>query len=168
VNPGGRLPVTFYRSTADLPDFRSYDMANRTYRFFKGEPLFPFGHGLSYTTFKYDGFSLSKTSAKAADAVGASLVVRNTGKFDGDEVVQIYARASEPTVPMPSRQLVAFQRVPLKAGESKQVRIEIPMKRLRRWSEERNAYVVDPGPYELEAGHSSASFEGTASIRIAE
>ena len=154
-NPGGRLPVTFYQSDADLPAFESYAMTNRTYRYFTGKPLYAFGHGLSYTTFGYKKLALSATAAKADETVTARVTVKNTGKRDGDEVVQLYATAVKPPVAMPLRQLVGFQRAFFKAGETRTVEISVPESRLRRWSETENRYVVDPGNYQIVAGPAS-------------
>lgn len=155
INPGGRLPVTFYASDADLPPFTDYAMKGRTYRYFLGKPLFAFGHGLSYTTFGFDKIVLSAPSAGASDIVGVQITLRNTGTRKGDEVVQLYARAVRPPVPMPLQSLVGFQRVTLQAGEAKMVEIFMPVQRLRRWDEASKKYVVDQGSYELYAGSAS-------------
>ena len=154
-NPAGRLPITFYRDDADLPPFEDYSFANRTYRHFKGTPLYAFGHGLSYTTFAYRQIALSHPAARPADTVRVNVTVQNTGSRDGDEVVQLYATAVNPPVPMPLRQLVAFQRVPLRAGETRTVALDLPVERLRRWDETLSAYVVDPGTWHLDAGPAS-------------
>ncbi len=91
MNPAGRLPVTFYRNDSDLPPFESYSMSNRTYRYFTGKPLYAFGHGLSYTTFDYKNVTLLSASAKPGDRITVNVSVMNTGKRDGDEVIQVYA-----------------------------------------------------------------------------
>ena len=130
-------------------------MTNRTYRYFTGKPLYAFGHGLSYTTFDYKKLALSSASAKSGETVTVQVTVKNTGKRAGDEVVQIYATAVKPPVPMPLRQLVGFQRVFFKAGETKTVEISVPVNLLRRWDEAENRYVIDPGGYEIVAGPSS-------------
>lgn len=96
VNPGGRLPVTFYRSTQDLPPYISYDMTGRTYRYFKGQPLYPFGYGLSYTQFAYEAPQLSTATLKAGDTLTVTAHVRNTGTRAGDEVVQLYLEPRTP------------------------------------------------------------------------
>lgn len=95
VNPGGRLPVTFYRSTQDLPPYVSYAMTGRTYRYFKGQSLYPFGYGLSYTQFAYEALRLSTASLKAGDTLAVSTRVRNTGTRSGDEVVQVYLESPQ-------------------------------------------------------------------------
>jgi len=165
-NPAGRLPVTFYQSDSDLPPFESYAMTNRTYRYFTGQPLYAFGHGLSYTTFNYKKLVLSSASAKADDSVLASVTVKNSGKRSGDEVVQVYAMAVKPSVPMPLRQLVGFQRVFFKAGETKTVAISVPVNLLRRWNEAENRYVVAPGDYEIMAGPASDQLSVKTNLKI--
>jgi beta-glucosidase len=122
-NPAGRLPVTFYKSDADLPDFNDYSMNNRTYRYFKGQALYPFGYGLSYTTFAYDQLKLSQ-GAIGSKTIRATARVTNSGKKDGEEVVQVYV--SHPRVAnAPVRALKGFQRIFLKAGESKQIQFDL-------------------------------------------
>ena len=155
VNPSGRLPVTFYRSENDLPPFENYAMTNRTYRYFTGKPLYAFGHGLSYTTFEYQKLVLSAATAKSGETVTVQVMLKNTGKRDGDEVVQVYAAAVKPPVPMPLRLLVGFQRAFVKAGETKPLKITLPVERLRRWDESSHHYVVDSGTYEIVVGSSS-------------
>lgn len=123
-DPAGRLPVTFYRSTRDLPPYVSYEMKDRTYRYFTGTPLYPFGYGLSYTTFAYANPALPATSLKAGATLKVSAVVRNSGTRAGDEVVEAYLDA--PDVPMaPRHALVGFERVHLKPGESRRVEFEL-------------------------------------------
>jgi len=165
-NPAGRLPVTFYRSDADLPPFESYSMSNRTYRYFTGQPLYAFGHGLSYTTFDYRKMNLSSKSATASDTITVSVKVTDSGKRDGDEVVQIYATAVNPPVPMPLRQLVGFKRVSFTAGESKTVEIPVPLNLLRHWDDQAHHYVVDPGAYQFTAGPASDQPLLTASLKV--
>jgi len=154
-NPAGRLPITFYRNDCDLPPFADYSMANRTYRYFAGQPLFAFGHGLSYTTFDYKKLTLSSASAKADESITARVTLSNTGKRDGDEVVQVYATAVKAPVPMPLRQLIGFRRVLLKAGETQTVEIVAPVNLLRRWDDAGKRYVVDPGAYNIAVGPAS-------------
>ncbi|MGB7496937.1 MAG: glycoside hydrolase family 3 C-terminal domain-containing protein [Candidatus Acidiferrum sp.] len=123
-NPAGRLPVTFYTGVDQLPPFEDYSMKGRTYRYFQGKPLYPFGYGLSYTKFSYRELQLPKKEIKADDALSAEVTVTNTGKRDGDEVVQLYL--SFPSVPgAPLRALRGFKRVHLKTGESQKVRFEL-------------------------------------------
>lgn len=123
-NPGGRLPVTFYKSDTDLPDFKSYDMSNRTYRYFKGEALYPFGYGLSYSTFKYSKLKLPR-SVRAGENIHLSVTVTNKGKRSGEEVVQLYLSHPDVQGKAPIRALKGFQRIALNAGESKTVTFEL-------------------------------------------
>ena len=123
-NPAGRLPVTFYKSDSDLPDFNSYDMTNRTYRYFKGEALYPFGYGLSYTTFKYENL-LIPTSVKAGSKLTVTIKVTNTGKLNGDEVVQLYISHQGQNLHTPIKALKGFKRISLKAGESKTINFQL-------------------------------------------
>ena len=128
-NPAGRLPVTFYKSDSDLPGFSDYSMNNRTYRYFKGEALYPFGYGLSYTTFKYDMLTIPATVTKNKN-VKVSVRVTNTGKLDGDEVVQCYLQHQNNAGKMPLKALKAFQRITLRKGESKLVSFELTPEQL--------------------------------------
>ncbi len=124
VNASGRLPVTFYKSVNDLPDFGDYSMQNRTYRYFKGEPLYPFGFGLSYTSFRYDKLEIVKDATANAD-VTVKVNVTNTGKMDGDEVVQLYLSHKNSSYITPVQALKGFQRIHLKKGENKTVAFKL-------------------------------------------
>jgi beta-glucosidase len=119
-NPAGRLPVTFYKADSDLPGFSDYSMTGRTYRYFKGEALYPFGYGLSYTTFKYEMLKMPATITKGKN-VTVKVKVTNTGKKDGEEVVQLYVANQNKNITAPIKALKGFQRINLKAGESKWV-----------------------------------------------
>ena len=123
-NPGGRLPVTFYKDDSQLPDFEDYSMVGRTYRYFKGEPLYPFGHGLSYTTFAYGKPGFSSSKIKAGESVKVTVPVTNTGKMDGDEVVMLYV--SNPADKSgPIKSLKGFKRVNIPAGKTVNVELEL-------------------------------------------
>jgi beta-glucosidase len=123
-NPAGRLPVTFYKGTEQLPEFEDYSMKNRTYRYFTGEPLYPFGYGLSYTNFEYSGLKFSSPQLAAGNPVDVEVDVKNTGKREGDEVVQLYI--TFPKVDgAPLKALRGFTRVPLKAGEQQHVKLTL-------------------------------------------
>jgi beta-glucosidase len=124
VSPGGRLPVTYYRSVADLPPFESYAMEGRTYRYFSGTPLYPFGHGLSYTRFEY-GNLMVPASAVAGSEVPVAVEVRNAGAMEADEVVQLYVVAESPAPGMPRRALKGFARITLRPGERRTVRFTL-------------------------------------------
>jgi beta-glucosidase len=138
-NPAGRLPVTFYKSDHDLPDFNDYSMTGRTYRYFKGEALYPFGFGLSYTTFKYDGLKTGAFSQSGKD-IRVSAQVTNTGKKDGEEVVQLYLSYQQQKQPAPIRALKGFQRISLKAGERKVVHFTLTPQQLSLVNEEGKQY----------------------------
>jgi beta-glucosidase len=166
-NPSGRLPVTFYRATEDLPPFEDYRMANRTHRFFTGRPLFPFGHGLSYTQFRYDQVRLGRTEVGVDEMVQLSLNLVNAGGRDGDEMVQVYARRIEANDPLLPRQtLCAFQRVTVPKGQRVTVELAVPTKTLRHWDPPSQSYVVDPGTYEFQIGASSEDVRTTVVVRI--
>lgn len=154
-NPAGRLPLTFYASSDDLIDFEDYDMSKgRTYRYFKGKPLFPFGHGLSYTAFEYGKASLSKNNIKSSENTSFNLTLKNTGKRDGDEVVQVYIRnLQDPDGPCKS--LRAFQRIHIKAGATKQVKINLPSTSFEFFDPQTQTMAIKPGKYEVLYGGSS-------------
>lgn len=123
-NPGGRLPVTFYKDVHQLPHFEDYSMKGRTYRYFEGEPLWPFGYGLSYTTFSYGNLTLPDTPLNAGDSLNASVTVTNTGKVPGDEVVQLYLKFPDVTG-APRRALRGFQRIHLEPGANQKVNFQL-------------------------------------------
>jgi beta-glucosidase len=123
-NPAGRLPVTFYKGTEQLPDFEDYAMDNRTYRYFKGEPLYPFGYGLSYSTFEYAGMKFSSPTLQAGNPVDVEVDVKNTGKREGDEVVELYINFPK-MAGAPLKALRGFTRVHLGAGEQKHVKLTL-------------------------------------------
>ncbi|RJP71260.1 MAG: glucan 1,4-alpha-glucosidase [Ignavibacteriales bacterium] len=152
-NPSGKLPVTFYKSVDQLPAFTDYDMSNRTYRYFKGEPLYPFGYGLSYTSFRYKNIKLEKNKIKAGDSVKVSIEVSNTGEMDGDEVVQLYIKAAKDNKAI--KTLKGFERIPTKAGETKKVEFTITPDKLSRWVDGKG-FTVEPDKYILMIGSSSS------------
>ena len=149
-NPGGRLPVTFYRSTRDLPPFVSYAMKERTYRYFTGTPLYPFGYGLSYTHFSYAQPQLSTATLAAGQSLTVSAVVRNDGKRDGDEVVQLYLDVPDDAL-APRHALVGFQRVHLRANEQRRVTFELSPRQLSH-VDAQGQRAVDAGHYRLFVG----------------
>ena len=149
-NPAGRLPVTFYTGLDQLPQFEDYSMQNRTYRYFKGKPLYPFGYGLSYTTFSYSDLTLPKAAIQAGDPLTAEVTVTNTGKREGDEVAQLYL--SFPSVPgAPLRALRGFKRMHLNLGESQKVRFELKDRDLSMVSEAGVPIIAD-GKYSVSVG----------------
>lgn len=152
-NPAGRLPVTFYRNTAQLPDFEDYNMAGRTYRYFKGDPLFPFGYGLSYTTFTY-GEIKSDATLKVGETARIVVPVTNTGSRDGEEVVQVYLRKQGDTEG-PSKTLRAFKRVQIPAGNTTEVELELTPKQWEWWDAQTNTMRTAAGTFEVLIGGSS-------------
>ena len=157
VSPAGRLPVTFYESVEDLPGFSDYRMEGRSYRYFREEPVYPFGHGLSYTRFAYSGLRLSKPRVGAGEPLDVALDVKNVGARAGDEVVQLYLRSVADQPGAAIRSLRGFERVALKAGESRPVHFRlVPETDIARYDEVRKALGVTPGEYEVEVGASSA------------
>jgi beta-glucosidase len=149
-NPGGKLPVTFYTGISQLPNFEDYSMKGRTYRYFEGKPLFPFGYGLSYTTFSFDGLTVPTEAVNAGDPVNVAVTVKNTGKVAGDEVAELYL--SFPNQPgAPLRALRSFQRVHLDAGASQQVRFELKPRDLSMVSERGEPIIVE-GDYTVSVG----------------
>ena len=147
VNPSGKLPMTFYKSVNDLPDFLDYTMKNRTYRYFSGEALFPFGYGLSYTTFDISKPVYNKNKVQ--------FTIKNTGNADGTEVVQVYIR-NLADKEGPLKTLRAYQRVTLKAGEARMMAVDFPRERFEGWDTKTNTMRVVPGKYEIMLGSSSA------------
>jgi beta-glucosidase len=149
-NPAGRLPVTFYTGVDQLPPFEDYAMQGRTYRYFEGKPLYPFGYGLSYTTFSYSGLKLPKSAIKVSGSLTAEVTVTNTGKREGDEVAQLYL--SFPHIAgAPLRALRGFKRVHLKAGESQTVRFELRDRDLSMVSDAGEPIIAE-GKYSVSIG----------------
>ena len=153
-NPGGKLPVTFYRSNDDLPDFLDYSMKNRTYRYFEGQPQYAFGYGLSYTTFALGKGKLSKKSMKADGKVTLSVPVTNTGRCEGTETVQVYVKAlDDPGAPI--KALKGFQKLDLNAGETKTATITLDGEAFEYYNEAIDELSVKPGRYQILYGTSS-------------
>ena len=153
-NPAGRLPLTFYKSTEQLPDFEDYDMAGRTYRYFNGEPLYPFGYGIGYTTFAYGPGKLSKSSIRKGASVKVSFQVSNTGDKDGEEVAQIYVRRlNDPAAPLKS--LRGFKRSAIKAGESHRFEFTLGPDAFSFYDPAVDDLAVKAGEYEVLFGGSS-------------
>ena len=158
-NPAGRLPVTFYSSTDELAGFEDYNMRagkGFTYRYYNGEALYPFGHGMSYTKFKYSDMTIDKTNIVKSDEILVSVKVKNTGVLDGEEVVQLYIKDVESTTWMPLKQLREFKRISLKKGEQKTVEFKLKaIEDLRHYDATKQSYVVEPGDFEIQIGSSS-------------
>jgi len=154
-NPAGRLPVTFYRSVEDLPPFEEYDMAGRTYRYFEGKVLYPFGYGLSYSTFTYDNLILEKQDITTGEPVTVSVEVTNTSDRDGDEVVQLYIRKPDSKVARSLKELRGFERVFINHGQTRVVTMELDPSELEYYDTDKGEYLVEKGVYEVMAGPSS-------------
>lgn len=153
-NPAGRLPVTFYRNIEQLPDFEDYNMTGRTYRFMKERPLFPFGYGLSYTTFTYGAATFSKQTVGSEDNLSLVVPVSNTGSRDGEEVVQVYlSKVGDEAGPV--KTLRAFKRVSVPAGKTVNVHITLSKKDLEWWNEATHSIQFCPGEYQVWIGGSS-------------
>jgi beta-glucosidase len=165
-NPAGRLPVTFYKSVKDLPPFEDYTMEGRTYKYFHGKSLFPFGFGLSYTKFDYLSGELSEKQARIGDTLMMSVKVKNTGNYDGDETVQLYVSEQADRAGKPIKSLKGFKRVHIKSGETKIVNIALPVCRLQTYDEITNGLSVKPGAYEIMCGASSDDIRLTQELVI--
>lgn len=151
-NPAGRLPLTYYKSLDDLPPFDDYDITKRTYKYFEGPVLYPFGFGLSYTSFQYSDLDVQD----GGQTVNVSFTLKNTGQYDGDEVAQVYTRLPEYEGKSPIKELRGFQRVHLRRGESRRVSIQLRREDLRYWSDKQKKFVVPDGLPRVMVGASSA------------
>ncbi len=167
VNPAGRLPATVYASEAQVPLLTEYDITKGfTYMYLNGAPLFPFGHGLSYTTFQYDGLKLSANQIKSSDTINVSVDVTNTGKVAGDEVVQLYVHQEKSSVKVPEKELRGFQRISLQPGEKRTVTLALPGNKLAFWDEKTHAFVVEPGAFDVLVGASSGDIRQKQSFEV--
>jgi len=158
-NPAGRLPVTYYKSVDQLPAFENYDMEGRTYRYFRQTPLYPFGFGLSYTSFTYADLNVPQ-EVKMGEPVNVSVKVTNAGDLDGDEVVQLYLTDEKASTPRPIRQLEGFKRISLKKGESQTVQFALESRQLSMIND-KNKQVVEPGWFTISVGGEQPGFTGT-------
>jgi beta-glucosidase len=175
ANPSGRLPTTFPRRIEDTPAFGNYPGENGAVTYGEGilvgyrwydarriEPRFPFGHGLSYSTFAYGPLSLSSARGRASDALEVALDVTNRGPVAGAEVVQLYVGARSPRLARPPRELAAFEKVPLAPGETKTVRFRLDPRAFACYDPARPDWVVEPGDFEIAAGASSRDLRSRA------
>jgi len=167
-NPGGRLNMTWYKSTEQLPDLMDYDIikGKRTYQYFEGDVLYPFGHGLSYSRFHYSNLSLSQPKISADGTVIVTVDVKNEGPLAGDEVAQLYARADTSRVVRPLKSLKGFQRIHLAPGASETVIFELKAEDLSFWDVTRDRYCVEKGTYTLMVGPSSSQLQETAVLQV--
>lgn len=151
-NPAGRLPLTYYNSVEDLPAFDDYDLSNRTYKYFKGGVLYPFGYGLSYSQFKYSNLSIDEKE----NTIDVEFDVKNIGRYDGDEVAQVYVQLSEYEGVVPEKELRGFKRVHLKKDEKQRVSVSLRREDLRYWSESKSKFIYPAGVPKVMVGASSA------------
>jgi beta-glucosidase len=166
-NPAGRLPYTVYESAKDVPPNDDYDITHGyTYMYFKGESVFPFGHGLSYTSFEYGPLTLSTDKIAANGTITLSVDVTNTGKRAGDEVVQFYGHEEKCSVVQPIQKLVAFARVHLQPGEKKTVTQEMPASRMQIYDETQHKFAVEPGTFDVMVGSSSKDIRSKSHYEV--
>ena len=151
-NPSGRLPVTFYRGDADLPDFKDYSMEGRTYRFIRGEPTYPFGFGLSYTSFEYSGLKLPH-DVEAGNPATVTVTVKNTGKRAGGEIVQLYLQDCEASTRTPKWQLADFRRIELEPGDKREISFTLPARCMCVITDDGRT-VLEPGAFTVYVGGS--------------
>ncbi len=167
TNPAGRLPLTFYKADQAMPAFDDYTMEGRTYRYFRGTPLYPFGHGLSYTRFNYRELRTDARTVAADGRLRVEVEVANTGRREGEEVVQLYVRPLQPGAGDAQQDLRGFQRVHLAPGERRTLSFDLaPASALRRYDEASGGYGVKPGRYELRVGASSADVRARATFDV--
>ena len=169
-NPAGRLPVTFYSSTDELPEFEDYNMRagkGFTYRYYTGEALYPFGHGLSYTKFEYSDLKINKTTINHNDEIKVSVKLKNIGKLDGEEVVQLYIKDVKSDKWMAIKQLRKFDRIALKKGEEKTIKFKLEANEdLRYYDSKKRSYMVESGDFEIQIGASSEDIRLRGIVRV--
>lgn len=166
TNPAGRLPVTFYRSEVDLPPFEDYTMDGRSYKYFQGKPLFAFGHGLSYTTFEYGEPHILTKSPIAGERVELCISLSNTGNYDGDEVVQVYASNANADPNRPIRQLIGFTRQTITVGQTLEIGVSLDTRLLRRRSATSETFIYHKKVWRLEIGSASDKIHQTTELRL--
>ena len=167
-NPAGRLAATWVASLNDLPPMMDYDIRKgRTYLYFKGQPLYPFGFGLSYTTFQYSNLRTSADSVSGSGEITVTVDVKNTGTRAGDEVVQMYVKHLNSSVERPAKELRGFERIPLQPNETRTVQMPLKASDLTYWDAGKHSYVVEPGSIDIMLGGSSADvkLEKTLAVR---
>jgi beta-glucosidase len=166
-NPAGRLVQTWPKSLDQLPPMMDYNIRNgRTYMYFKGEPLYPFGYGLSYTTFTYSNLKTSAATLPQDGSIKVNVDVTNTGKKDGEEVVQLYVKHLDSKVDRPIQELKGFKRVSIDAGQSKTVEIALPAKLIAYWDVDKHAWTIDRDNIEIRVGSSSADIKLKQTVKV--
>lgn len=166
--PAGRLNMTWYRGVDQLPDIMEYDIikGDRTYRYFQGDALYPFGHGLTYSAFEYEGFRLSSPRIGDGEEIVVSVNVRNAGDRAGEEVVQLYGSARQSRVKRPLKQLLGFRRVRIPAGGSELVQFTVKASELAFWDVTRDRWCLESGTWQLRAGRSSGDAACAAELQV--
>jgi beta-glucosidase len=166
-NPAGRLVTTWVKSLSDLPDMMDYNIRDgRTYMYFKGQPLYPFGFGLSYTTFEYSNLRVSSDSLTGTGEIAVSVDIKNTGARAGDEVVEMYVKHLDSAVEMPLKQLRGFERIGLQPNETRTVRLPLKGNELTYWDAAKHSFVVEPGKVSIMVGGSSADVRLEKTIAV--
>ncbi len=168
INPSGKLNTTWFASDSDLPDMHDYNIRNnRTYMYFKGKPLYPFGYGLSYTSFKISKMQLNTTSLAEGGELSVTVDVTNRGKMDGEEVVQLYIKDNVTKSVEASKMLQGFEKVALKSGETKSVTIKVPYSAFSHWCDQAKSFAVTEGSYDILVGNSSANTPLKKAVKVA-
>lgn len=166
-NPAGRLVETWPDSLDQLPPMMDYNIRDgRTYMYFKGKPLYPFGYGLSYTTFAYSSLKTSSSTLNRDGLLTVSIDVKNTGTRPGDEVVQLYVRHLNSIMTRPQKELKGFKRVNLQAGEQKTVEMPLPAKLLAYWNMDKHAFEIEPDKIQIEVGASATDIRASKQIGV--
>jgi beta-glucosidase len=166
-NPAGRLTQTWTAAITDLPDLLDYNIRNgRTYMYFQGKPLYAFGHGLSYTSFAYNSIATNKETLEKDKNLIVSVSVTNTGKRDGEEVIQLYVKSLDSAISQPIKALKAFQRVALKAGETKTVALTLKAKNVEYWNTAKQQFELEKGQIEVQVGGASDEILLTKKIMV--
>ncbi|MCM1164877.1 MAG: glycoside hydrolase family 3 C-terminal domain-containing protein [Lachnospiraceae bacterium] len=168
ISPAGRCPVTWYSSESELGSIKDYNLirTESTYRYYEGEPLFPFGHGLTYTAFRYGALKLNKTAFKKGERAEVVFELRNVGSIASDEVVQLYVSAPRFSSAVPKKELKAFRRLHIPAGETAVVPLSFDIDELAMWDINKNDFTLFGGQYEIQVGASSADIMRTADITV--
>ncbi len=165
VSPSGRLPVTFYSSLTDVPAYYNYNMQGRTYRYYDGPVQFPFGFGLSYTSFHYSWVMKPAEIFHLKDTIRFTINIKNTGKYTGDEVVQVYIQYPNEER-MPLREMKAFKRLSVQKGNTKQITLAIPVQELKKWNLKEGKWKIYPGKYSINVGANSRDIQLTAAFKV--
>lgn len=167
INPGGKLPLTVYASEAQVPSVDEYDVSKGfTYMYINGKPLFPFGHGLSYTNFTYSNFKIASKKINTRGQVIVNVTVQNTGKVKGDEVVQLYVHDVVSSVKRPVKELRGFQRISLNPGEKQNLTFTVPADKLAFYDEKTHAFIVEPGMFDIMIGSSSEDIRASGQFEV--